>query len=92
MTGPKISTGTLKAWVDKAAQGLSEFDEQLRSLLGKQPVVNFDETGLRIAERLGWMHWASTETLTRYTAHAKTRHRGDGRRGCAARIHRRGGA
>lgn len=71
MTGAEVSTGTLKAWVDQAAEGLTEFDEQLRSLLRKAPVVNFDETGARIAGRLGWIHSASTETLTRYTSHAR---------------------
>jgi transposase len=71
MTGADISTGTLKAWVDQAAHGLCEFDEQLRSLLSRAPVVHFDETGARIAGRLGWIHSASTDALTRYTAHAK---------------------
>ena len=71
LTGAQVSTGTLKAWVDQAAAGLCEFDEQLRSLLCKAPVVNFDETGARIAGRLGWIHSASTEALTRYTAHAR---------------------
>lgn len=71
MTGAEVSTGTLKAWVDQAAQGLSEFDQQLRLLLSKAPVVNFDETGARIAGRLGWIHSASTGTLTRYTTHQK---------------------
>jgi transposase len=71
ITGAELSTGTLKAWVDQAAAGLTEFDEQLRQLLQKAPVVNFDETGARIAGRLGWVHSASTEQLTRYTAHAR---------------------
>ncbi len=34
LIGPQVSTATLKAWVDKAAQGLTDFDEQLRALLG----------------------------------------------------------
>jgi hypothetical protein len=71
LTGTELSTGTLKAWVDQAAAGLTEFDEQLRRLLCEAPVVNFDETGARIAGRLGWIHSASTDTLTRYTAHAR---------------------
>jgi len=71
LTGAEISTGTLKAWGDQAAQGLTEFDEALRSLLSNAPVVNFDETGARIAGRLGWIHSASTETMTRYTSHPK---------------------
>jgi transposase len=71
MTGSDVSTGTLKAWVDRAAAGLTEFDEQLRQLLKDAPVVHFDETGGRIAGRLGWIHSASTDALTRYTAHHK---------------------
>ena len=71
LIGAQISTATLCSWVQKAAAGLTDFDEQLRGLLADEPVVNFDETGLRIAERLGWVHCASTQTLTRYTPHAK---------------------
>jgi len=71
LTGARISTATLCSWVQKAAAGLGDFDDQLRGLLADQPVAHFDETGLRIAERLGWVHCASTQTLTRYTAHAK---------------------
>jgi transposase/uncharacterized coiled-coil protein SlyX len=52
LTGAQISTATLCSWVQKAAAGLTEFDEQLRGLLADEPVVNFDETGLRIAG--GW--------------------------------------
>ena len=71
LTGAEISTATLCSWVGKAAAGLTDFDEQLRSLLADQPVVHYDETGLRIAERLRWAHATSTETLTRYTVHEK---------------------
>ncbi len=71
LIGAQLSTATLKAWVDKAAAGLTDFDEQLRVLLGDEPVAHFDETGLRIAKRLSWVHCASTQTLTRYTVHAK---------------------
>lgn len=71
LTDADVSTATLKTWVDRAAAGLTEFDEQLRQLLCKAAVVNFDETGARIAGRLGWIHSASTDTLTRYTAHHK---------------------
>lgn len=71
LAGAALSTGTLKAWVDGAAEGLTEFDAELRRLLSRAPVANFDETGARIAGRLGWIHSASTEGLTRYTSHEK---------------------
>ena len=71
MVAASVSTGTLTSWVTAAAAGLCDFDERLRGLLVGAPVCHFDETGARIAGRLGWVHSASTETLTRYTTHAR---------------------
>jgi len=71
IVGAGVSTGTLTAWATAAAGGLCDFDERLRELLTAAPVAHFDETGARIAGRLGWVHSASTEKLTRYTAHAR---------------------
>jgi len=71
LAGARVSTGTLARWVEVAALGLSDFDERLRELLVSAPVVHFDETGARIAERLGWVHSQSTERLTRYVAHRR---------------------
>lgn len=71
LAGAGVSTGTLHSWVEAAAAGLGDFDERLRELLLCAPVVHFDETGARIAERLGWVHSQSTDTLTRYVAHRR---------------------
>ncbi len=71
VAGAHVSTGTLTSWVTAAAEGLCDFDERLRELLIAADVAHFDETGARIAGRLGWVHSASTDTLTRYTAHER---------------------
>jgi hypothetical protein len=76
LVGAAVSTGTLSDWVTAAAAGLCDFDERLRELLAAAEIAHFDETGARIAGRLGWVHSASTDMLTRYTAHS--------RRGCEA--------
>jgi len=71
LAGAAVSTGTLTVWVARAADGLGDFDDRLRELLVAAPVAHFDETGARIAGRLGWVHSASTGALTRYTAHPR---------------------
>jgi transposase len=66
-----ISVGTLQAFVAQGADGLEEFLEEVRSRLASAEVAHFDETGGRIDGRLGWIHSASTETLTLLCAHRK---------------------
>ena len=49
---------------------------QIRQQLIAAPVVHFDESGMRVAERLRWLHVASTEKLTQYHVHDKRGHIG----------------
>jgi transposase len=66
-----ISAGTLSNWITRASDELTEFDQELKKLLRDSDVLHMDETGARIAGRLGWVHCQSTENLTRYRMHAK---------------------
>lgn len=66
-----ISVATLQAFVAQGADGLEEFLKEIRRQLTGAAVAHFDETGGRIEGRLGWIHSASTESLTLLTAHRK---------------------
>jgi len=46
-------------------------NEAVKAELIDSPVVNFDETGLRVAGKLYWVHVAATPELTSYTVHRK---------------------
>jgi transposase len=66
-----VSVGSLQAFVAEGADGLEEFLKEVRRALEGAEVAHFDETGGRIEGELSWIHCASTETLTLYTAHEK---------------------
>jgi transposase/uncharacterized coiled-coil protein SlyX len=69
--GASVATGTLAAVVAEGAAGLDGFAQVVRDRLAAAPVAHFDETGARVAGRLGWVHSASTSSLSLFTMHAK---------------------
>jgi transposase len=71
-----ISEGTVAAMTQRAADGLEGFLAQVKDRLGKQEVVGFDETGLRVAGRLQWVHCARTSKYTLITCHPKRGRKG----------------
>jgi transposase len=71
-----LSTGTIATFTKRAASRLAPVAECIRQHLRTSPVVHCDETGLRIAGRLHWLHSAGTATLTYYFPHAKRGTRG----------------
>ena len=69
--GCALSTGTLSTAVRQCAAGLVETELQIKRQLRRSPVLHADETGLRVAGRLRYVHVASTARLTHYGAGAR---------------------
>ncbi|MCA1568526.1 MAG: IS66 family transposase [Acidobacteria bacterium] len=66
--GCRISAGTVANIVRECAAGLVETELQIKQKLRRSSVIHADETGLRINQRLAYMHVASTPRLTHYAA------------------------
>ena len=63
-----VSEGTVAT---RAANGLAEFLTQVGDRIAACEVAGFDETGLRVAGRLHWVHCARTGKYTLITCHPK---------------------
>lgn len=60
----------------QAVGGLDEFCEVLGERSAGSPVAGFDETGLRVARRLHWVHCARTDKYTLITCHRQRGRKG----------------
>jgi transposase len=69
--GCPLSTGTLLTAVRQCSAGLVETELKLKQGLRRSSVIHADETGLRVAGRLHYIHVASTARLTHYGADAR---------------------
>lgn len=69
--GLSVSPGTLVAWVGEARAALQDTANQIADNLHIAASVNADESGLRVAGKLHWLHIAANESLTWYGVHAK---------------------
>jgi transposase len=69
--GTPLSAGTVATLTARAAGGLEEFLTVVRGRLVQAEVVGFDETGLRVAGKLHWVHCARTDKYTLVTCHRK---------------------
>jgi transposase len=69
--GIPCSSGTVAALTARAAGRLDGFLDHVRGQIAVSDVAGFDETGLRVAGRLAWVHCARTGKYTLLTVHAK---------------------
>src|SRR3954451_13658522 len=69
--GTPMATGTVAAWTSRAAAGLAPFTAAARAALGEAELVHLDETGLRVAGRLHWLHVATSVRFTALFCHRK---------------------
>jgi len=66
-----VSEGTVTTMTRRAADGLGDFLDVVGGRIAGSGVAGFDETGLRVAGRLHWVHCARTGKYTLITCHPK---------------------
>ena len=71
--GVQLGRGSLVAWIQQAATVLEPVEAAIKTALQQVPVLHSDETGVRRASALAWVHVASTARLTHDALHP---HRG----------------
>lgn len=69
--GCEISEGTLYNARAKCFEQLAPVEQGIKAQLSAAAVLHCDETGLRVNQKLRWLHVASTATLTYYFVHDK---------------------
>jgi hypothetical protein len=74
--GIPVSEGTVATMTRRAADSLDQFLSQVTDRLAEATVAGFDETGLRVAGKLHWVHCARTDRYTLITCHPKRGRKG----------------
>ncbi len=67
--GQKVSQGTLFRAVDVCYDKLEGYEDAVKKLLQQAGIMHVDESGVRTAGSLHWLHVACTEMLTFYGVH-----------------------
>jgi len=67
--GQPVSEGTLSTAVNGCAAALAETEARIKQGVIGSEVAHFDETGMYVEDKRGWLHSASTSQLTHYAYH-----------------------
>jgi len=71
MYGYRLNSATVEDALERAYELAEPVEKQIVARLSEAALAHFDETGVRVAGRLHWLHVASTETLTHLFVHKK---------------------
>jgi transposase len=69
--GLSVSPGALVSWVGEARAALQDTSDLIASHLREATLLHADESGLRVAGKLHWLHIAASQTHTWYGVHAR---------------------
>jgi len=69
--GAPLSQGTINNMVGRAHARLELTEEAIKAAIRAEPVMNNDDTGMRVGGQLQWEHSSSTPKLTYYFCHAR---------------------
>jgi len=69
--GRVVSDASVQAAVGAVHTALGGFEARVAELIAQAPIAHADETGLRVAGSLHWLHVVSIKSLTWYGVHKK---------------------
>ena len=71
MYGYDLNTATVEDTLKRAYELTVPLEAQIVAQLTEAELAHFDETGVRVAGKLHWLHGVSTATLTHLFVHDK---------------------
>lgn len=66
-----VSTGSIQNWIHQLAEKVSSAVGRIREQINSLSVLNCDETGLRVAGSLHWLHCLCNERWSYFALHKK---------------------